>query len=243
MSIISLRGIEKIYQTKYSKTNALEGIDLQIEENQMAAIMGPSGCGKSTLLNIMGLIDKPSNGTYLFQGKNSSLIKDKEAAIIRNEKIGFVYQYFALIKEFNVIENVMLPLNIRNISKKTKREKAEKYLNKVGLLDVHKKYPNELSGGQQQRVAIARALAQETDIILADEPTGNLDQETGKDIMNLLVKINKSGKTIIIVTHDENIVSYCKRKITMKDGIIISDTLSSNKKLSGYPETKFNIKL
>lgn len=227
MSIISLKGLEKIYQTKYAKTNALRGIDLEIEKKQMVAIMGPSGCGKSTLLNIIGLIDRPSNGTYLFEGKDSSILKDKETAIVRNEKIGFVYQYFALIKEFNVIENVMLPLNVRGMSKKAKREKAEKYLKEVGLLDVEKKYPSELSGGQQQRVAIARALAQETDIILADEPTGNLDQQTGKEIMNLLAGINAGGKTLIIVTHDEAIASNCKRKITMKDGIIISDTLSN----------------
>lgn len=225
MSIISLKNLEKIYETKYSKTNALRGINLEIQESQMVAIMGPSGCGKSTLLNIMGLIDKPTNGTYFLQGKDSRLLKDKEAAIIRNEKIGFVYQYFALIKEFNVIENVMLPFNVRNMSKHLKREKAEKYLDEVGLLDLQKKYPNELSGGQQQRVAIARALAQETSIILADEPTGNLDQETGKDIMDLLVQINNQGKTVIVVTHDENIVSYCKRKITMRDGVIINDIL------------------
>lgn len=223
MSFISLRNLDKVYITKQTKTCALKKINLEIEENQMVAIMGPSGCGKSTLLNIMGLIDVPTGGVYLHRGKDSRTLSDKEAAIIRNEKIGFVYQYFALIKEYTVIENIMLPLNIRKMNKKSKRHIAEKYLNEVGLSDVAQKYPNELSGGQQQRIAISRALAQETDIILADEPTGNLDQDTGKDIMNLLANINNRGKTIIIVTHDNNIASYCNRKITMRDGEILSD--------------------
>ena len=225
MGIISLMKIEKQYKTKYTKTNALKGIDLDIGKNEMVAITGPSGCGKSTLLNIIGLIDKPTGGNYLFQGKDTGNIKDKEAAVIRNQKIGFIYQYFALIKEFNVIDNIMLPFNVRSMSRKQKKERAEKYLREVGLLETAKKHPYELSGGQQQRIAISRALAQETDILLADEPTGNLDQDTGKDIMNLLVNINKSGKTVIVVTHDEDVVAYCKRRIAMKDGHIISDTL------------------
>jgi len=224
MSIISLMKVDKQYETKYTKTNALKGIDLDIEKNEMVAITGPSGCGKSTLLNIIGLIDKSTRGSYFFQGKDTSNIKDKEAAVIRNEKIGFIYQYFALIKEFNVIENVMLPFNVRSMTRKQKKEKAKIYLSEVGLSDISKKHPYELSGGQQQRVAISRALAQETDVLLADEPTGNLDQDTGKDIMNLLVNINKNGKTVIVVTHDENVVAYCKRRIAMKDGHIISDT-------------------
>jgi len=224
MSIISLMKVDKQYETKYTKTNALKGIDLDIEKNEMVAITGPSGCGKSTLLNIIGLIDKSTRGSYFFQGKDTGNIKDKEAAVIRNEKIGFIYQYFALIKEFNVIENVMLPFNVRSMTRKQKKEKAKIYLSEVGLSDISKKHPYELSGGQQQRVAISRALAQETDVLLADEPTGNLDQDTGKDIMNLLVNINKNGKTVIVVTHDENVVAYCKRRIAMKDGHIISDT-------------------
>jgi len=224
MSIISLMKVDKQYETKYTKTNALKGIDLDIEKNEMVAITGPSGCGKSTLLNIIGLIDKSTRGSYFFQGKDTSNIKDKEAAVIRNEKIGFIYQYFALIKEFNVIENVMLPFNVRSMTRKQKKEKAKIYLSEVGLSDISKKHPYELSGGQQQRVAISRALAQETDVLLADEPTGNLDQDTGKDIMNLLANINKNGKTVIVVTHDENVVAYCKRRIAMKDGHIISDT-------------------
>lgn len=223
MSIITLKSVYKTYETKYSKTVALNKIDLSIEKNEMVAIMGPSGCGKSTLLNILGFIDSPTSGAYLFEDNDSSKLKDNETSILRNKRIGFIYQYFALIKEFNSIDNIMLPLKIRDIPKKEKKQIAEKYLNQVGLSEVLKKYPNELSGGQQQRIAIARTLAQETDVILADEPTGNLDQETGKDIMNMLVEINKSGKTIIIVTHDENVASYCDRKVIMKDGLIISD--------------------
>ncbi|WP_160676767.1 ABC transporter ATP-binding protein [Clostridium sp. C8-1-8] len=223
MSIISLSKINKVYETKQTKTIGLREINLEIKSNEMVAIMGPSGCGKSTLLNIIGLIDKPTSGLYYHNEKDTSTLNDQEAAAIRNRKIGFIYQYFALIKEFNIIENIMLPLNVRKLTKKDKLEIAFQHLKEVGLEDVAKKYPNELSGGQQQRIAIARALGQDTDVILADEPTGNLDQDTGKDIMNLLVSINKKGKTIVIVTHDEKIVSYCNRKITMKDGGIVAD--------------------
>lgn len=225
MNIISLRDLDKVYFTKQSKTYALKKINLEIRENDMVAIMGPSGCGKSTLLNIIGLIDTQTNGVYLHRERDSRTLSDKEAAIIRNEKIGFVYQYFALIKEYTVIENIMLPLNIRKMHKKEKIQIAERYLEEVGLSEVAQKYPNELSGGQQQRIAISRALAQETDIILADEPTGNLDQDTGKDIMNLLLNINNRGKTVIVVTHDNTIASYCNRKIAMRDGEILSDLL------------------
>jgi len=199
-------------------------VDLEINSREVVAIMGASGCGKSTLMNIIGLIDKQTKGNYFFDGEDSTKLDDKAAAFIRNRKIGFVYQYFALIKEINILENVMLPLNVRKLSKNQKKEEALKQLKAVGLEMVKKKYPFELSGGQQQRVAIARALAQETDIILADEPTGNLDRKTGCDIIELLVNLNNKGKTIIIITHDDNIAAYCNRKIKMNDGKIISDT-------------------
>lgn len=225
MNLISLKDIHKVYKTKYCETAALKGVSLEINQGEMIAVTGPSGCGKSTLLNIIGLIDKPTSGTYILKGNDALALKDKESAAFRNKSMGFIYQYFALIKEYNVIDNIILPLSVRKISKKDRLGKAEKYLKEVGLIDLAKKYPHELSGGQQQRIAIARALAQETDVIIADEPTGNLDQQTGKDIMNLLVNINSENTTVIIVTHDENIVSYCRRKISMKDGLIINDEI------------------
>lgn len=171
------------------------------------------------------LIDTPTGGKYLFNGNDTSFLRDKEAALLRNKKIGFIYQHFALIKEYTVLENIMLPFRVRKGSKKEKRELTEKYFQEVGLIDCAKKYPNELSGGQQQRIAIARALDQETDVILADKPTGNLDQGTGIEIMKLLKNINSKGKTLIVVTHDENIVTYCGRRIGLKDGEVISDNL------------------
>lgn len=221
MELINLKNIEKVYKTKYNETRALNGIDLVINKEDLIAITGPSGCGKSTLMNILGLIDKQTNGEYKLKEKNTFNLKDKESSMLRNKEIGFIYQHFALINELNLLENVSIPLNIRKISSENKKAKAIEYLKKVGLDGLEKKYPYELSGGQQQRVAIARALAQETDIILADEPTGNLDEKTGEDIIKRLVDLNKLGKTIIIITHDNKIASYCKKIIEMKDGKIV----------------------
>ncbi len=220
MDTIVLENLEKIYYTKNCETKALNGINLIIKENDLISIMGPSGSGKSTLMNIIGLIDTPSMGKYTLCGEDVSKINDKKASLLRNKKIGFIYQHFALINELNILENVMLPLNIRKLSRSIKKEKALKYLRKVGLEDIHKKYPYELSGGQQQRVAIARALAQESDIILADEPTGNLDEKNSEEIMKILVDLNKNNKTIIIITHDEKIAAYCHKKLLIIDGKI-----------------------
>lgn len=220
MDTIVLENLEKIYYTKNCETKALNGINLIIKENDLISIMGPSGSGKSTLMNIIGLIDTPSMGKYILCGEDVSKINDKKASLLRNKKIGFIYQHFALINELNILENVMLPLNIRKLSRSIKKEKALKYLRKVGLEDIHKKYPYELSGGQQQRVAIARALAQESDIILADEPTGNLDEKNSEEIMKILVDLNKNNKTIIIITHDEKIAAYCHKKLLIIDGKI-----------------------
>lgn len=221
MELINLKNVKKVYKTKYNETRALNGIDLVINKEDLIAITGPSGCGKSTLMNILGLIDKQTDGEYKLKDKNTFNLKDKESSMLRNKEIGFIYQHFALINELNLLENVSIPLNIRKNSSENKKAKAIEYLRKVGLEGLEKKYPYELSGGQQQRVAIARALAQETDIILADEPTGNLDEKNSEDIIKRLVDLNKLGKTIIIITHDNKIASYCKKIIEMKDGKIV----------------------
>jgi putative ABC transport system ATP-binding protein len=222
MNILELKDVSKIYD---NNTIVLENINLSIEQGESIAIMGPSGSGKSTLLNILGLVDSKTSGNYYINGNDvKELIKNKPH-ILRNKLFGFVFQYFALLKQYTVLENVMLPLTYRKCSNKERLEKSKFYLEKVGLIDHKDKKINKLSGGQQQRAAIARALATEAEIILADEPTGNLDQKTGQDIMDLLFQINKSGKTIIIVTHDYNIAKQCSRIIRIIDGKIASDEL------------------
>ena len=221
MNILELKNVSKIYD---NDTIVLDNINLSIKQGELIAIMGPSGSGKSTLLNILGLVDSKTKGDYYVKGKDiKELIKNKPH-ILRNRLFGFVFQYFALLKQYTVLENVMLPLTYRKCSNKEIIKKSEFYLEKVGLLDHNDKKINKLSGGQQQRVAIARALVTETEIILADEPTGNLDQKTGQDIMNLFLEINKSGKTIIIVTHDYNIAKQCSRIIRIIDGKISSES-------------------
>ena len=221
MPLIKLNTITKVYGTGEAETKALNGINLEIEKGESLAIMGPSGSGKSTLLNILGCIDIPTSGEYYLDNNIVSSLKGQNLAKIRNTKIGFIFQYFALLNEYSIIDNVQIPLNYRKISSREKRKLAIEYLDKVNLTGYTKKRPSQLSGGQQQRVAIARALVGNPDIILADEPTGALDEKNGQDIMNLLMSINASGKTVIIITHDSKIASYCKRKIVIKDGKII----------------------
>jgi putative ABC transport system ATP-binding protein len=216
--LISLRNIKKTYGKGDLETCAIRGINLDIDEGEMVAIMGPSGSGKSTLLNIIGCIDKASGGSYLFRDKDISDYDSKSLARIRNEEIGFVFQSFNLLEEYNLVENTILPLLYRKGSKRGSKLKGEEMLSKVELLEHKKKRPSQLSGGQQQRVAIARALVGQPSLILADEPTGALDQNTGKEIMKLLVEINNSGKTVIIVTHDEKVAAQCKRIIYLEDG-------------------------
>lgn len=231
MSIIYLEKISKIYGKKTSTTLALDNINLSIDKSEFIAIMGPSGSGKSTLLNIIGCIDKMSDGSYLLGERHISQINNKEICLIRNKTFGFVFQNFALFSEYSAIENIEMPLFYRNtlvnrkerINNKIIREKANEFLAKVGMEKHKNKRPSELSGGQQQRVAIARALITNPDIIIADEPTGALDQKNGEEIMKLLKESNKEGKTVIIVTHDDKIASYCKRKIKLIDGVIKDD--------------------
>lgn len=222
MNIIDLKNIKKVYGKGDAETVALKNIDLSIKKGEMIAIMGPSGSGKSTLLNIIGCIDTPTSGNYSLNGKEINNLNFNKLATIRNRNISFVFQEFALLKEFTVLDNVILPLNFRKMSSKEKKDSALKYLKKLQIEDLANKKVMNLSGGQKQRVAIARSLVQESELILADEPTGSLDQENGKNIMTILKNLNKSeGKTVIIVTHDMNIANYCDNVINMRDGLII----------------------
>ena len=206
-----------------SSLHVLKGIDLKIDEGELVAIMGSSGSGKSTLLNILGMLDIADEGNYLL---DNVLIKDLTetiAANYRNRFLGFVFQSFNLINYKNAIENVALPLYYQGLKRKIRQQKALEYLKKVGLKDWAKHLPSELSGGQKQRVAIARAMASEPKVLLADEPTGALDSNTSNEVMSLIQKINKDGKTILVVTHEIEIAQMCKRIITLKDGVIVED--------------------
>ncbi|GFZ32667.1 macrolide ABC transporter ATP-binding protein [Clostridium zeae] len=217
MSVISMNNIVKVYG-KEIKTEALKGIDLEIQQGEMVAIMGPSGSGKSTLLNIIGCIDSPTSGSYFLNGESVDKLTKDQLASIRNKNIGFVFQSFNLLNDYDLIDNVTLPLVYDRQFKGSMKTAAINILDKVGLKDHAKKAPNELSGGQQQRTAIARALITNPDIILADEPTGSLDKNTGIEIIELLKEINKNGKTVVIITHDQNIANYCSRTIRIEDG-------------------------
>lgn len=216
--IIKMENIKKSYKDKYNETKILENLNLTVEKGQLLSIIGTSGCGKSTLLNIIATIDKFDSGIYEFCGKNINSINEKEKSTIRNTKIGIIYQNFALIDSISVLENIMIPLKIRKINRKKNKEVALKALEQVNLKSMENKKIYELSGGEKQRVAIARTIAQNTDVILADEPTGSLDLETGKEIINILLELNAQGKTVIIVTHDLEIAQICDRKLMIKDG-------------------------
>ncbi|GAB6119422.1 ABC transporter ATP-binding protein [Dysgonomonas termitidis] len=218
MSIINLQGITKIYRTKEVETVALENVNLEVQKGEFLSVMGPSGCGKSTMLNIMGLLDVPSEGKVLIGNTETHNMKDKEMAEFRNKTLGFVFQSFHLINSLNVLDNVELPLLYRKSGESSRREMAKKVLEKVGLSHRMKHFPSQLSGGQCQRVAIARAIIGEPQIILADEPTGNLDSKMGTDIMELLFELNNEGTTIVMVTHDEHIAKTTKRIIRFFDG-------------------------
>lgn len=220
MSLIELKGIEKTFGKDDNKVEALRGIDLKVEEGDMLAIMGPSGSGKSTLLNIIGLLDKVSKGEYYFEGKDVKTLKDKESSSFRNKYIGFVVQNFALVEDYTIYKNISLPLDYVKISSKEKKERIRDLLKLMGIEDKEKKLPKELSGGQNQRAAIARALVNDPKIILADEPTGALDRKNGQDVMKLFRKLNKAGKTIIVITHDEEVASMCNKTIYIEDGKI-----------------------
>lgn len=220
---MKLSDIKKVYGTGDLTVPVLHGIDLEIEEGEFIAIMGPSGSGKSTLMNIIGFLDTSSSGDYELNGEKTGKVKQKELARLRNEHIGFVFQQFFLMPRLNALKNVESPLIYAGVPKRERRERARLMLEKVGLEDRITHLPNELSGGQKQRVAIARALVNHPSIILADEPTGALDSKTSKQIMNLLAELNEEGKTVIIVTHEEEVASYTNRIITLHDGLITDD--------------------
>ena len=222
--LIELTDLEKIYRVGTELIRALRGVSLTIAENEYVAIMGPSGSGKSTLMNIIGCLDIPTSGTYSLRGQDVSTLSQSRLARIRGRQIGFVFQTFELLPRTTALKNVQLPLMYAQTSNKRKR--AMHALELVGLTDRAAHRPNQLSGGQKQRVAIARALAQEPDIILADEPTGNLDSKTGEEIMNIFDWLNDKGQTIIVVTHEKEIAARCKRVIRLHDGRIASDELN-----------------
>ncbi len=223
MTLISLKRIYKIYNVGGEEVRALDGIDLDINENEYLAIMGPSGSGKSTLMNMVGCLDTPTSGIYEFEGEMVQVMDDSQLASIRNRKIGFVFQTFNLLPKATAQHNVEIPLVYANIRKRQRVQMASKALESVGLSDRSHHRPNELSGGQRQRVAIARALVNNPSIILADEPTGNLDSKSGHEIMNILDDLHREGNTIILVTHEDDIAQHAHRVIRLLDGEITED--------------------
>ena len=221
--IINVKDIKKSYTVGTQEVNALRGINLSVEKGEFISIIGPSGSGKTTLMNIIGCLDTPSSGEYELNGSLVSKLEDDELARIRNKEIGFVFQSFNLLAKNSVLENVMLPLKYAGFEKSEAVKKSNEVIDKVGLSDRLAHTPAELSGGQQQRVAIARALVNKPSIIFADEPTGNLDSKTGKEVMTIFKELNASGQTIILITHEESIANQSNRIITIKDGLIKSD--------------------
>ncbi len=222
--LIHLSGITKVYRMGDIEVHALRGVDLDIAEGDFVAIMGASGSGKSTLMNVLGCLDLPTTGTYLLDGVDVRHLDDNQLAVIRNRKIGFVFQSFNLIPRSSAVHNVEMPLIYAGESQ-GRRERALAALAEVGLADRAGHLPSELSGGQQQRAAIARALVTEPAILLADEPTGNLDSESSVDIMRLLSKLNEEGRTVILITHEADIAAFAKRVVRVKDGLIVGDQL------------------
>jgi len=219
-SLVKIIRVNKIYQSGEVSFQALKNINLMVKKKEFVAIIGASGSGKSTLMNIIGLLDKPTTGTYELEGINTSKLEENELAGIRNKKIGFIFQSFNLLPRTTALNNVAMPLIYGGVSKEKRLQRAELALKQVGLQDKLSSHPNQLSGGQQQRVAIARALVNDPEIILADEPTGNLDSKSGKEIMDIFKRLNREGKTIIMITHETDIARNAKKIIRIKDGEI-----------------------
>jgi putative ABC transport system ATP-binding protein len=224
--IISLNNIVRSFSIGAEEVKALRGINLNINKNEYVALMGPSGSGKSTLMNLLGCLDTPTSGQYILNGTDVSVLNDNELAQIRNKEIGFIFQTFNLLPKSTALDNVILPLIYAGMGKVEREQKALKTLDDVGLANRVKHKPNELSGGQRQRVAVARALVNNPAIILADEPTGNLDSKTSVEIMGLFEEIHKKGNTIIVVTHEEDIARHAHRIIRLRDGVIESDEIN-----------------
>lgn len=224
--MIQLSNVTKSYEVAQESFDVLSKIDLVIGKGEYMSIMGPSGSGKSTLMNIIGCLDRPTSGHYHFQGRELSVAKDQELAVIRNQSIGFVFQQFHLLPRLNARRNVELPMIYAGISQKERKERAEMALEKVGLADRMKHMPSELSGGQKQRVAIARAIVNEPQLILADEPTGALDSKTSFSIMEQFTQLNEDGTTVVLVTHEEEIAAYTNRTVVVRDGRLAHDRLT-----------------
>ncbi len=231
MSVIKLSSIAKVYQMGAEEVHALRGVDLQIDRNEYVAIMGPSGSGKSTLMNIVGCLDTPTSGLYELNGVNVSDMNDNDLAKIRNKEIGFVFQTFNLLARSDVLHNVELPLIYGGVGSAERKKLAQDALKRVGLADRMAHKPNELSGGQRQRVAVARALVTRPSILLADEPTGNLDSKTGEEIMGLFEDLHREGNTIILVTHELDIAAHAHRIVRIHDGKIESDQMTKDRKV------------
>ncbi|MDN3633161.1 ABC transporter ATP-binding protein [Neolewinella lacunae] len=238
--VILINDLTKTYVMGQTQVKALRGIELRIDTNEYVALMGPSGSGKSTLMNLLGCLDTPTRGRYELDGKDVSKMDDTELARIRNEKIGFVFQTFNLLPRQTTLENVALPLVYAGISKKERQARAQAVLDSVGLGDRVHHRPNELSGGQRQRVAIARALVNDPAIILADEPTGNLDTKTSIEIMEIFEKIHQAGNTVILVTHEPDISEHAHRIVRLRDGIIESDLRNTSVRRASDPEHRYN---
>ncbi|HTG36114.1 MAG TPA: ABC transporter ATP-binding protein [Thermoanaerobaculia bacterium] len=223
MALIDLRGIYKVYDMGAEKVHALNGVDLEVERGEYVAIMGSSGSGKSTLMNLLGCLDTPSDGSYILNGTAVQELDDSELAAIRNKEIGFVFQTFNLLARTDALHNVELPLIYAGLSRAERRERAKRALERVGLGSRMNHQPNELSGGQRQRVAIARALVNDPSILLADEPTGNLDSATSEEIMHLFDELHQAGNTVVLVTHEPDIAEHAWRKVMLRDGKVTSD--------------------
>ncbi len=238
--IISIEDIKKTYVMGSEKVHALDGVTLSIHRNEYIALMGPSGSGKSTLMNLLGLLDTPTSGTYMLKDQLVSEMTDSELASVRNKQIGFVFQTFNLLPRLSSLENVALPLVYSGLGKKKRLEKAEHVLTQVGLGDRVDHKPNELSGGQRQRVAIARALVNDPALILADEPTGNLDTKTSIEIMSIFEEIHNNGNTVILVTHEPEIAEHAHRIVRLRDGLLESDIRNENVISAHDPEHFYN---
>ena len=222
--MIQLNDIKKIFRTEEVETFALNGVGLEVKEGEFVAIMGPSGCGKSTLLNILGLLDNPTEGTYRLNGRDVSTLREDERTELRKGCIGFVFQSFNLIDELNVYENVELPLLYMGVASKERKQRVMDVLRRVNMSHRSKHFPNQLSGGQQQRAAIARAVISRPKLILADEPTGNLDSKNGLEVMNLLAKLHEEGTTIVMVTHSRHDAGFADRIVNLFDGQVVNNT-------------------